>query len=144
MERQNVLQGLTILNFNPYDFDNIEMENGELNNDDVEKGITKISLLHDDVKTSSLTIKEFNTGKRNLHYFWLGHTENDLKAIISDFVAVFGTDSLSKTIFNSEDKQTLLSAQYGNLRKWNFEDFEIAIGFSNFDTNMLYVNIQEK
>lgn len=142
MNRETVLQGLSKLNYNPYDFDNIEMENDELKTEDYSKGITKISYLHDDIKTSSLRITEFTTGKRNLHYFWINHTENDLKALVSDFFAIFGIDNLSKSIFDSEDKNTL-STNSGILRKWTFEDFEIVIGFSNFGSPMLFVNINE-
>jgi hypothetical protein len=143
MDKQTVLQALSKLNFNPYDFENIEMENGELKNDDVVKGIIKISQLHDDVKTSSLTIKEFNTGKRDLHYFWINHTQKDLKDIISDFFVILGLDNSSNTIFDSEDINRM-SATHGTLRKWTFEDFEIVIGFSNFGSPLLFVNIHEK
>ena len=143
MNRETVLQGLSKLNFNPYDFDNIEMENDELQSEDYTKGITKISVLHDDIKTSSLRVTEFNTGKRNLNYFWIDHTENDLKALISDFFVIFGSDSFSKSIFDSEDKNKL-SNKSEILRKWIFEDFDVAIGFSKYGSEMLFVNILEK
>lgn len=143
MDKQTVLQALSELNFNPYDFDEFKMENCELKNEDYENGIISIFALHDDIKTSSLTIKKFNTGKRNLHYFWINHTENDLKALISDFFSIFGSDNFSKSIFNFEDAKTL-SANHGVLRKWTYEDFEITIGFSNFGSPLLFVNILEK
>jgi hypothetical protein len=143
MIREIVLEGLSNLNYNPYDYEYIKMENQELQGDDYSKGIIKISVLHDDIKTSSLRITEFNNGKKNLNYFWLDYSENDLKALISDFFSIFGSDSLSKSIFDSFDKDILLTNS-GILRKWTFEAFDIIIGFSNYGSSMLFVNILEK
>ena len=144
MEKIYILKSLSNLDFNPYDYDNFEMEKVELQSEDYNKGITKISVLHDDIITSNLRITEFNTGKRNLHYFWINHTENDLKAIISDFFVEFKFDNLSKNNFDTEDKNVMSNNDSGVLRKWIFETFEITIGFSKFGLPMLFINIQEK
>ncbi len=142
MTKDNILQSLTILKLNPYGFENIDMENVELNASDYNNGVEKISALHDDVKTSNLTITQFKNQKRKLNYFIIDYTEIELKGMISDFIALFGCDMNSKTIYNHEDKLFILNSA-GVLRKWIFENFEIVIGFSNLGLSMVFVNVTE-
>jgi hypothetical protein len=64
MERDRILQSLTNLRMNPHEFSHQQMEVGELRDVDKQKGIIRISHLHDDIRTSSLTLSEFSNGKK--------------------------------------------------------------------------------